>query len=109
VCLSSEEEADTIASDVQKNADTGASATQEQQQAGLPDEDGDSSHGEGEQFAEDEEGTTDYSSSRGDESDTDSKDGGGNSAPAAVAAALAGDAGASTSARAVRLRRSCCN
>jgi hypothetical protein len=31
VCLSSEEEAHTIAPDVQKNADTGANATQEQQ------------------------------------------------------------------------------
>jgi uncharacterized protein (UPF0254 family) len=51
VCLSSEEEADTVAPDVQKHADTGATTTQEQQQTGLPDEDGDSSDGEGEQSA----------------------------------------------------------
>jgi hypothetical protein len=41
VCLSSKEEVNTIAPDVQKNADTGANTTQEQQQAGLSDEDGD--------------------------------------------------------------------
>jgi hypothetical protein len=55
VCLSSEKEADTIAPDVQKYADTGANTTQEQQQAGLLDEDGDSSDGEGEQFADSED------------------------------------------------------
>jgi hypothetical protein len=68
VCLSSEEEADTIAPDVPKNVDTGANATQVQHQAGLLDEDGDNSNGEGVQFAdsEDEEETTNGSSSRGD-------------------------------------------
>jgi hypothetical protein len=55
VCLSSEEEADIIAPDVHKQADTGANAMQEQQQAGLPDEDWDNSDGEGEQFADSED------------------------------------------------------
>jgi hypothetical protein len=55
VCLSSEEEADIIALDVQKHADAGANTTQEQQQAGLLDEDGDSCDGEGQQFADSED------------------------------------------------------
>jgi hypothetical protein len=50
VCLSSEDEADTIAPDAEKNEDTGANATQEQQQVGHPDEAGDNSDGEGEQL-----------------------------------------------------------
>jgi hypothetical protein len=48
-------EADINAPDVQKHADTGTNATQEQQQASLPDEDWDNSDGEGEQFADSED------------------------------------------------------